>query len=113
MALFTAELRMTLRSPTPTHQNHTMKTKHILCIVTAAALPACSSMEGGPFVNEQALQEIGDTLHRAKDYEQRGYSSGDAWDTARRDNFGGFSPMGGMTPIVGYGWGINGGCLNR
>lgn len=91
-----------------------MEIKRTLCIVlTAVALSSCSGMEGRPFVNEQALHQFGDTLHRAKYYEQQGYSPGDAWDTARRDNFGGFSPMGGITPVAGYGWSVNGGGLGR
>jgi hypothetical protein len=87
-----------------------MKTKHILCLLTAAALSACSNMEtsSGSFVNTPALQQMGDTFDRANAYQRKGYSPGDAWQAARYDNpggpFGPLAPMG-PTPIAGYGWG--------
>lgn len=58
-----------------------MKTKHILFLLTAAALSACSNMQtsSGPFVNTPALQQMGDTFDRANAYQRKGYSPGDAW----------------------------------
>ena len=88
----------------------TMKTKHILSLLSAAVLTACSNMQtgSGPFVNEPALHQIGETFNRAKAYERQGYSPGDAWQAARYDNMGGpFGPLApmGSTPLAGYGWG--------
>ena len=88
-----------------------MKTNRILCLLTAAALTACSNMQtsSGPFVNHQAVQQMADTKARASEYERQGYSPGDAWQAARYDNVGGpFGPLAppGPTPIAGYGWGV-------
>jgi hypothetical protein len=79
-----------------------------LSLILAAALSGCSSMESGPYVNDQALRQMADTKARASEYERQGYSPGDAWQTARLDTMGGpFGPLAppSPTPIAGYGLG--------
>ena len=86
-----------------------MKTKLHL-ILLASALSGCSSLEthSGPYVNHQAVNQMGETISRASEYERQGYSPGDAWQAARYDNpIGPFGPLApsSPTPIAGYGWG--------
>ena len=81
-------------------QNKTRAMKTKLLLIAAFLPTACT-----PFVNEEAVNELGRTMHRANAYERAGYSPGDAWRAATYTQPGGtFGPGGGMTPIAGWGW---------
>jgi hypothetical protein len=69
-------------------------------LISAICLPSWT-----PFVNEEALNDMGQTMQQADAYERDGYSPGDAWSTARIGPNG--SPFGtfgapGSTPIAGW-----------
>lgn len=82
--------------------------KTTLILILAAAFSGCSNMESGPYVNDRAVDQMGNTFKDAAYYERQGYSPGDAWQAARYDNVGGpFGPLAppGPTPIAGWGVG--------